>query len=125
MEYKKPDRANLKKRVEYMLLSKNKYDVRLDLYVVEDYDENGNVSEYKLQYTQNEIGLEIIGPAKCLIPFWMVDNKQGEMKEIIAEEAKKNHIITEEEAEELWFDKLEQKLDNRYKELEELFKIKR
>lgn len=116
-------REELKKRVEYMLLSKDKYDVRLDIYVTEEYDdEYENIIGYKLQYIQNDLGLEIVGPAKCLIPFWMIDNKEGEEQDIIEEYKKNNKELTSEEVEEIWFDRLDGKILNRIEELKALFK---
>lgn len=116
-------REELKKRVEYMLLSKNEYNIRLDIYVTEEYDdEYENIIGYKLQYIQNDLGLEIVGPAKCLVPFWMVDNKEGEKQEIIEEYKKNNKELTNEEVEDIWFDRLDEKILKRIEELKVLFR---
>ena len=117
------EKQELKKRVEYMLLSEEKYGVKLDIYVTEEYDEDyENVIGYKLQYVENDLGLEIIGPAKCLVPFWMIDNKLGEMEELKKDA---NENLSDKELEELWFYNLDKKITNRIKELKILFEAKK
>ncbi|MDD5795013.1 hypothetical protein ACTNDG_05595 [Clostridium sp. HCP1S3_B4] len=118
-------KEKLKKIVEYMLLSDRKYGVRLDIYVTEEYDDNDEFLGYKLSYIQNDLGLEIIGPAQCLLPFFFLDKYEIEVQEIKDKYKKENIILTDEEAKDKWIDKLQGHLDGQINRLKKLFTEKR
>lgn len=118
-------KEKLRKIVEYMLLSDRKYGVRLDIYVTEEYDDNDEFLGYKLSYIQNDLGLEIIGPAQCLLPFFFLDKYEIEVQEIKEKYKEKNIILTDEEAHDKWLDKLNEHLNGQIARLKKLFTEKR
>ena len=118
-------KEKLKEIVEYMLLSDRKYGVRLDIYVTEEYGDNDDLIGYKLSYIQNDLGLEIIGPAQCLLPFFFLDKYEIEIEEIKNKYKEQNIILSEEEANDKWLDKLLEHLDGQIARLKKLFTEKR
>lgn len=116
----------LKKMVEYMVLSDRKYNVRLDVYVTEEYDKDyENVIGYKLCYIQNELGLEIIGPAQCLVPFFLLDNIDGEKQRIKENLVNQGLPCTDKDVDDIWIDEFNEKVQYQIQRIKKLFEQKR